>query len=159
MHAFTPITHTFLHYSWFSVFLFVFYSFFFVFFLFSSPLFPPFYCARLWPFILPAVTSFAIFTSSLLLACCGCLSRTAHQSAGCPTTTTTLCWSCHASFSDKSGFVLFFTPLDTHIRIRLDFSFTNLYRMHLVILTHVYLFWVKCHPSRTFPPKELEREP
>ena len=42
MHAVTPITHTFLHYSWFFVFLSFFYSFFFVFFLFSSPLFPLF---------------------------------------------------------------------------------------------------------------------
>ena len=31
--------------------------------------------------------------------------------------------------------------------------------MHLVISTHFSLFWVVCHPSRTFPPKELEQEP
>ena len=31
--------------------------------------------------------------------------------------------------------------------------------MHLVILAYVYFFWVRCHPSRTFLPKELEREP
>ena len=30
--------------------------------------------------------------------------------------------------------------------------------MQLVILAHVCLFWEVCHPSRTFPPKELERE-
>ena len=30
--------------------------------------------------------------------------------------------------------------------------------MHLVIPAHLSLFWVVCHPSRTFPPKELERE-
>ena len=30
--------------------------------------------------------------------------------------------------------------------------------MHLVIPTHVCLFWVVCHSSRTFPPKEFERE-
>ena len=31
--------------------------------------------------------------------------------------------------------------------------------MHLVIPTHLSLFWVVCHPSKTFPPKEFEREP
>ena len=31
--------------------------------------------------------------------------------------------------------------------------------MHLVVPTHPSLFWVVCHPSRTFPPKEFEREP
>ena len=40
----------------------------------------------------------------------------------------------------------------------MGFSLTNSYSMHQVILAHVCLFWVICHPSRTFPPKELERE-
>ena len=31
--------------------------------------------------------------------------------------------------------------------------------VHLVILTHLSLFWVVCYPSRTFPPKEFKREP
>ena len=31
--------------------------------------------------------------------------------------------------------------------------------MHLVIPAYVCLFWVVCHFSRTFPPKELEQEP
>ena len=31
--------------------------------------------------------------------------------------------------------------------------------MHLVVPTHPYFFWVTCHPSRTFPPKEPEQEP
>ena len=30
--------------------------------------------------------------------------------------------------------------------------------MHLVIPAHLSLFWVVCHSSRTFPPKELEHE-
>ena len=33
------------------------------------------------------------------------------------------------------------------------------YGMHLMVPTHPYFFWVVCHPSRTFPPKEPEREP
>ena len=32
------------------------------------------------------------------------------------------------------------------------------YNMHLVVPTHPYFFWVVCHPSRTFPPKEPEQE-
>ena len=31
--------------------------------------------------------------------------------------------------------------------------------MHLVVPTHPYFFWVACHPSRTFPPKEPEQKP
>ena len=31
--------------------------------------------------------------------------------------------------------------------------------MHLVFLTHPYFFWVVCHPNRTFPPKELSKNP
>ena len=31
--------------------------------------------------------------------------------------------------------------------------------MHLMIPTHVYHFWIRYHPSRTFPPKELEWKP
>ena len=31
--------------------------------------------------------------------------------------------------------------------------------MHLVILAHLSIFWVVCHPSRTFLLKELERKP
>ena len=31
--------------------------------------------------------------------------------------------------------------------------------MHLVIPAHVYFFWMRCHPSRTFLLKELEQEP
>ena len=31
--------------------------------------------------------------------------------------------------------------------------------MHQVVPAHTCLFWVRCHPSRTFLPKKLEREP
>ena len=31
--------------------------------------------------------------------------------------------------------------------------------MHLVIPAHLSLFWVVCHPSMTFSPKEFEQEP
>ena len=39
------------------------------------------------------------------------------------------------------------------------FPLTIPHGMHLVVLTHFSLFWVVCHPSRTFPPKEFEQEP
>ena len=129
MHAFTSIIHTFPLLWVFSI-LFFFFWFCFVFFLslcffyifcllfFSSFFFPPFHCACLWPFILPAVTGFAIFTSQPFSAFCGCPSKTGNWSVGCLTTTTTLCWLCHASSPNKGGFVLFLTPLDTHTRIR-----------------------------------------
>ena len=31
--------------------------------------------------------------------------------------------------------------------------------MHLKFLAHLCFFWVACHPSKTFPPKELGQEP
>ena len=31
--------------------------------------------------------------------------------------------------------------------------------MHLVVPTHHSIFWVVCHPSRTFPPKKFKQEP
>ena len=31
--------------------------------------------------------------------------------------------------------------------------------MHLVVPTYSYFFWVVCHPNRTFPSKELSRNP
>ena len=31
--------------------------------------------------------------------------------------------------------------------------------MHLVVPTHLSLFWVICHPNKTLPPKELKQKP
>ena len=95
----------------------VFYVF-FPFFFSLSPSFSPLYCARLWLFILPTETWFAIFTPKLLLAYYECPSKTAHWSTNCPATTTILCWLCHVSFLDKSGFVFFLLPLGIPIWIR-----------------------------------------
>ena len=39
------------------------------------------------------------------------------------------------------------------------FFLTISYDMHLVVPTHLSLFWVVCHHSRTFTPKEFEWEP
>ena len=92
MHASIPITHAFFQFALLS-------------FLFSL-LFPCstsiyfhdddtsflmiLYYSQLPPFILSAIKGFAAFTPQLLLAPCGCPSKTAHWPAGCPTTTITL---------------------------------------------------------------------
>ena len=39
------------------------------------------------------------------------------------------------------------------------FSLAIPYGMHLVVPTHHSIFWVVCHPSRTFPPKKFKQEP
>ena len=39
------------------------------------------------------------------------------------------------------------------------FSLPIPYGMHLVVRVHPYFFWVVCHPSRIFSPKEPEQEP
>ena len=36
----------------------------------------------------------------------------------------------------------------------LSLSLSIHHGIHLVVPTHPYFFWVACHPSRTFPPKE-----
>ena len=128
MHAFIPITYTFPLLWVFSIFFFLF-CFCSVFFLslffyisclsFFSSFFPLlFHCECLWPFILPTVTGFAVFNTQPLLAFRGCPSKIVHWFVGCPATTTALCWLCHASSPNKSGFILSLTPLDTPIQIK-----------------------------------------
>ena len=63
------------------------------------------------------------------------------------------------SIPRQKSFVLFsWSPWHSHLDKSWVFSLTNSYGMHLVILAHLSLFWVVCHPSKTFPLKELERE-
>ena len=81
--------------------------FFFFFLLF---LFVVVYCAWIRPFYIichDKIYHFYSLTIFVFLACCGCLSRTAHWSDGYSATTTTLCWPHHALFPDKSSFVFF----------------------------------------------------
>ena len=59
----------------------------------------------------------------------------------------------------KSVVLFSYSPWHSHPDKSWAFSLTNSYGTHLVILAHLSLFWVVCHSSRTFPPKELEREP
>ena len=105
---------------------FVFSIFFFCFQCFSLLFFPlvlgvP-YCARLRHFYIACHDKIYHFTLQLIFACCGCPSWTAHWSVGCPATTATLRWPCHASFPEKSSFVFFFlasygTPIQIRARV------------------------------------------
>ena len=84
---------------------------------------------------------------------------TAHWFVSNPTTTTYLCYLCHSPLPDKENyFVCLFTVAFLSITMWV-FPLTIPYGMHLVVPTHSSFFWVACHPSRTFPLKEFEREP
>ena len=90
----------------FSVYVFVFSTSLF-FCVFYYPSLVVVYCARLRPFYTVCCDKIYHFTLQLLLAYYGCPSWTTYWFAGCPTTTTTLRWPHHASFPEKSCFVLF----------------------------------------------------
>ena len=70
-----------------------------------------------------------------------------------------LCWPCHSLLSDKENCFVCLSTVAFLSVARWVFSLTIPYDMHLVVLTHHFLFWVICHPIRTFSPKEFEREP
>ena len=93
----------------FSLFIFsiFFVSYFSVFLCFLLFLLVVVYCAWLRPFYIACRDKIYHFTHQLLLAYYGCPSWTTYWFAGCPTTTTTLRWPHHASFPEKSCFVLF----------------------------------------------------
>ena len=71
-----------------------------------------------------------------------------------------VCWLYHSPFLDK------ITCLISYLSLFLFYScgkglsclITCLYGMYQVVLTHTYIFWMKCHLSRTIPPKKLEWE-
>ena len=102
MQASIPIIPIF---SWISVFfIFFFWHFFFLVLpLFLAMVSPPLHCSQLWPFILPVVTGFTIFTPQPLLAHCGRPSKTTHWPTFYLATTITLCWQHYASFRNKNG--------------------------------------------------------
>ena len=76
-----------------------------------------------------------------------------------PSTTIYLCWLHHSLSPDKENyFVCLFTVAFLFATVWV-FSLPIPHGMYLVIPTHSYFFWVVCHPSRTFPPKELEQKP
>ena len=74
-------------------------------------------------------------------------------------TTTYLCWLCRSPLPDKEGYFIcllamtFSTPYSV---CALSLSILN--GMHLVIPAHPYFFWMTCHSSKTFPPKNLSKK-
>ena len=148
VHAFTPITHIFLPYSWFSVFL----SFSYLFSLFS------FFsccccCCLLCTFV---VFLYCLLWHDLPFLPINCFWPVGIVFPRLPTGQLAAqlpplhCVSCATPYSQTK--VIFETP----IRIRVGLLPYNLYSMHLVISAYVYLFWMRCHSSRIFPPKELK---
>ena len=123
--------------------------------------FPSCYCCSLCiakAFYIACRNEFYYFIHQLFLAQCRCPSKTTHRFVGCSAIITTLYWPCHVPFLDKR--VLFScSQWHSYLDKGWVFSFTNSYGMHLVILAHISLFWVVCHPSKTFSSKELEWEP
>ena len=73
-------------------------------------------------------------------------------------TTTYSLWLCHSPLPDKKNYFicLFIVAfLSTTVWV---FSLAIPHGMHLVFPIHHSLFWVVCHPSKTFPLKEFEQE-
>ena len=107
------------------------------------------------------MVGFTIFAPQLLLALHGCPSKIAHWPAGClATTSTQSVLVAPLSISRQNCLFFFFTSLCFHFTppdkdIALSLSLiTYLYGMHPMVLAHIYLVWVRCHPSKTSLPKE-----
>ena len=70
------------------------------------------------------------------------------------------CVGCASPFCQTKNAILFVCLPWLFLSITvcvLSLSFPH--GMHLVVPTHPCSFWVACHPSRTFPPKEPEQKP
>ena len=72
------------------------------------------------------------------------------------------CAGCAAPLCHTKNAILFVCLLWLFLLVIvcvLSLSLSFPHGMHLVVPTHLYFFWVACHPSRIFPSKELEQEP
>jgi len=76
----------------------------------------------------------------------------------CSATTTYLCWLHHSLLPDKESYFVCLLAVAFYL-LQCVRSLSIPQGIHLVIVTHPCFFWVACHPSRTFPPKEPEQEP
>ena len=87
-----------------------------------------------------------------------CPSQTTHWSVNCPAITIFLCWLGHIPFPNKrvSFYFLAHRGIPIQIRVGILFYYPLWHAPSNSISSS--LFWVVCHPSRTFPLKELERE-
>ena len=68
-----------------------------------------------------------------------------------------VCWLHHSPFPNKiTCLVSYLSSFLFHPNGKgLSYLTTYLYGMYQVVLAHTYLFWVKSHPSRTFPQRSL----
>ena len=82
--------------------------------------------------------------------------QTTHWFVNCPTTITYLCCPCHIPLLDKENYFVCLFTVAFLSKTRWIFSLTIPHGMHLVIPTHLSLFWMVCHSSKTFPLKEFE---
>jgi len=76
----------------------------------------------------------------------------------CPAITAYLCWLLHSPLPDKEDYFVYLLTVAFLSATVWVFLLPIPHSMHLVVPTHLYFFWAVCHPSKTFPPKELERE-
>ena len=82
-----------------------------------------------------------------------------HWLVSCPATTTYLCWLLHSLSPDKENYFVCLLTVAFLSTTMWVFSLPIPHGTHLVIPAYSYFFWVVCHSSRTFPPKEPERKP
>ena len=84
---------------------------------------------------------------------------TTYWFVNCLAATTYLCWLCYSSLLDKKDYFVCLFTVAFLSTIMWVFSLAIPHGMHLVVPTHLSFFWVVCHPSKTSPVKESEREP
>ena len=106
-------------------------------------------CTQQWaPFIVHAVTGFTILALNNLCLVWVYLSTTVGP------------FVCHSLSPDKGKLFCLFVSRGTLSSYGLSvFSLSIPHGTHLVVPTKFYFFWVVCHLSKTFPPKEPEQEP
>ena len=109
-------------------------------------------------YILPAMTDFLPFQHLTIFFWFRVFLPTI-QFVNCPTTTTYLCWLCHSPLPNKKDYFICLLTVASLSTTMWVFSLAISHGMHLVVPTHPSFFWGVCHPSRTLPPKEYEREP
>ena len=110
-------------------------------------------------YILSAVTFFLPFYPLTTFVWIWVSFPTTHWFVSCPATTTYLCWLCHSLLPDKENYFVCLFTVAFLSTIAWVFSLAIPHGMHLVVPTHHSIFWMVCHPSKTFPPKKFKREP
>ena len=108
------------------------------------------------PYILLAMTGFLPFYPLTTFVWVWVSFQTTHWFVNYLATITYLCCPCHIPLPNKENYFVCLFTVAFLSETRWTFSLTISHGMHLVIPTHLSLFWVVCHPSKTFPLKEFE---